>query len=234
MPPLSHFPVYLELGAQKVVAAAVDYPGWCRVSRSEPSALAALADYAPRYASLLHAAGLDFSPPSDVSAFTIVERLRGNSATDFGVPGNIPACDHAPLDPPEFARLTAILQACWQAFDRAARATLGTELRKGPRGGGRAWEAVLRHTLEAEISYLASLGVKYRSPAGVDLPVALQDLRPAVLAGLAASARSEISPLGPRGGQRWSPRYFIRRAAWHLLDHAWELEDRSQPSLTGA
>ena len=25
----------------------------------------------------------------------------------------------------------------------------------------------------------------------------------------------------------WPVRYAIRRAAWHVLDHAWELEDRS-------
>lgn len=31
---------------------------------------------------------------------------------------------------------------------------------------------------------------------------------------------------GPRGGQRWLPRYFIRRLAWHELDHAWEIENR--------
>jgi len=31
---------------------------------------------------------------------------------------------------------------------------------------------------------------------------------------------------GPRGGARWTPRGFIRRVAWHALDHAWEIEDR--------
>jgi hypothetical protein len=25
---------------------------------------------------------------------------------------------------------------------------------------------------------------------------------------------------------RWPPRYVVRRAAWHVLDHAWEIEDR--------
>jgi hypothetical protein len=25
----------------------------------------------------------------------------------------------------------------------------------------------------------------------------------------------------------WPPRYFMRRAAWHILDHAWEIEDRA-------
>ena len=32
---------------------------------------------------------------------------------------------------------------------------------------------------------------------------------------------------GPRGGTIWLPRYFVRRAAWHVLDHAWEIEDRA-------
>jgi hypothetical protein len=25
----------------------------------------------------------------------------------------------------------------------------------------------------------------------------------------------------------WLPRYAARRCAWHVLDHAWEIEDRS-------
>jgi hypothetical protein len=24
----------------------------------------------------------------------------------------------------------------------------------------------------------------------------------------------------------WTPRYFVRRMAWHELDHAWEIEAR--------
>ena len=32
----------------------------------------------------------------------------------------------------------------------------------------------------------------------------------------------------PRTTKRpWSPRYAVRRAAWHVLDHAWEIEDRA-------
>ncbi len=51
-------------------------------------------------------------------------------------------------------------------------------------------------------------------------------VRQAVLEGLAASARGEIPARGPRGGLRWRPRTFARRVAWHVLDHAWEIEDR--------
>ena len=25
----------------------------------------------------------------------------------------------------------------------------------------------------------------------------------------------------------WSPAYAIRRIAWHVLDHAWEIEDKT-------
>ena len=42
-------------------------------------------------------------------------------------------------------------------------------------------------------------------------------------------ARAEGTPVAdPRNTLRpWSPRYFVRRSAWHALDHAWEIEDRS-------
>ncbi|HXH23012.1 MAG TPA: hypothetical protein VNN10_13375, partial [Dehalococcoidia bacterium] len=98
--------------------------------------------------------------------------------------------------------------------------------RKGPRGGGREAPAIVRHVLESEAGYLSALGRSFRpgDPAG-PAAEALR-LRDAVREGLAAAARGEIPPVGPRGGRRWSPRYFVRRAAWHLLDHAWEIEDR--------
>ena len=40
------------------------------------------------------------------------------------------------------------------------------------------------------------------------------------------AASGEMPERGPRGGVLWKPRYFVRRAAWHALDHAWEIEDR--------
>ena len=47
-----------------------------------------------------------------------------------------------------------------------------------------------------------------------------------LLEGLQASAAGRIPAKGPRGGARWTPSYFVRRTAWHVLDHAWEIEDR--------
>ncbi len=33
----------------------------------------------------------------------------------------------------------------------------------------------------------------------------------------------------PIAGRKWPPRYAARRIAWHALDHAWEVEDRTEP-----
>jgi hypothetical protein len=219
------FEVYLEIGKKKVMTGALEWPGWCRGGRDEESALQALAEYAPRYAKVLRDAGIRFDAPADVSALDVVERLEGDSATDFGVPHFPPALDGEKVSAADLRRLQAILEACWSAFDAAVEAGRGKELRKGPRGGGRELEGIIEHVVGAEEGYLSSLGGK--APKGSDEPEERLDLeRRAVLDTLAASVRGEIDPVGPRGGARWSPRYFVRRAAWHVLDHVWEIEDR--------
>jgi hypothetical protein len=214
--------VYLEIGNKRTFAGAIEWPGWCRSGRDEPAALQALCDYAPRYASVLRLAHFEFRPPADISAFTVTERLDGDATTDFGAPGKSPSSDTRPVDETELHRLQELLQACWQAFDAAASAASGKELRKGPRGGGRNLESVIQHVLGAEASYLNSLGGKLEKGEEVDLGRSRQ----AILDTLAAAARGEIPARGPRGGVRCTPRYFVRRMAWHVLDHAWELEDR--------
>jgi hypothetical protein len=119
-----------------------------------------------------------------------------------------------------------VLKACWRAFDAAAEAASGRELSKGPRGGGRDLEGMIRHVAGAEAGYLSALGWKFKSNEAADPGEELARTREAVLEGLAAAAGGGVPAVGPRGGTRWSPRYFVRRVAWHVLDHAWELEDR--------
>ena len=102
----------------------------------------------------------------------------------------------------------------------------GKELRKGPRGGGRDVEGITRHVLNADAGYLSRLAWKLEPSEGADLSEELDRTRQAVLDALAASAHGDVSERGPRGGARWTPRYFVRRVAWHVLDHAWEIEDR--------
>jgi hypothetical protein len=218
--------VYLEIGDKRTFACAIDWPGWCRIGRDEGAALAALAGSAQRYAGVLHAAGLLFEPPADPSAFAVVERLRGNSTTDFGAPDAIPSLDTRPIADADVRRFQALLRAYWRAFDAAVAAASGKELRKGPRGGGRDVDGIVRHVLGAEQGYLARLARKVQRREGADLAEQLDLTRQAAIEALAAAARGELPERGPRGGTIWPPRYFVRRAGWHVLDHVWEIEDR--------
>lgn len=216
--------VYLEMGQKKIFACAIDWPGWSRSGRDEEAALQALLEYAPRYAQALNAESFGFHPPAAGFNFDVIERLEGDAATDMGTPRMPPAADSRPVSDDEVCRLQDFLRACWQYFDTAARHAAGHELRKGPRGGGRDLDVMIRHVMDAERAYLASLGGKAPQTGSLDLDREAERL--AALDTLLASAHGEISLIGPRGGKRWSPRYFTRRAAWHLLDHAWEIEDR--------
>jgi hypothetical protein len=221
-------PVYLEEGKRRVFAGAIHWPGWCRSGRDEDSALEALLASGPRYKAVIARSVRGFTAPSRASALEVVERLPGDATTDFGAPGAVPASDQRPLDAAETKRLGAILRACWRAFDRTAEAAAGRALRKGPRGGGRELDAIVRHVVQAEQSYLRQLGGKYRWTEGADATAETHRLRRAVLATLTSGARGELPAEGPRSGKRWPPRYFVRRAAWHVLDHAWEIEDRAE------
>lgn len=218
--------VYLETGQKRTVAGAVDWPGWCRIAKDEASALQALVDYGPRYALVLNPAGIHFQAPADGSVFAVAERLAGNATTDFGVPGLIPQADHAAVSPAEQERLQALLLACWQALERAVQGAAGKTLRKGPRGGGRETEAIMQHVIGAERAYLDRLGWKRNSENEPGQADTLPGIRQAAQQGLAASTMGQLPTQGLRGGLIWPARYYIRRAAWHILDHAWEIEDR--------
>ena len=209
--------VYMEAGSKRTFASARDWPGWSRSGKDEGLALQALLEYAPRYAAAVRSARVGFSPPADVTAFEVLERLKGDMTTDFGTPGRVPALDAHPVDDEELRRLQAILNACWRAFDRTAESARGKALRTGPRGGGRVLEKIISHVREAQSAYVSRLGWK----AGTS-DERWQDAPAALL----AAAHGKLPARGPRGALYWPPRYFVRRAAWHLLDHAWEIEDR--------
>lgn len=220
--------VYLEIGQKKVAAGVVDWPGWCRIGRSEEEALTALVYYSQRYSQVLTGSDLNFQPVTDVAQLTVVEWLEGNATTDFGAPGQIPAVDERPFQPADRERAEIVLRACWQALDETAKTAAGKTLRKGPRGGGRELEAIINHVLEGDRGYLSQLGRSFRRDKSATLPESLAQCREAILAGLDAAVRGEIAPKGPRGGSRWPAHYFVRRLAWHTLDHVWEIEDRIQ------
>ncbi|HEY0487319.1 MAG TPA: hypothetical protein VGD72_13820 [Mycobacteriales bacterium] len=195
--------VALEVGTTWVFASSLDWPGWCRRGRGEEGALDALVSYADRYAAV---AGPGFAPGEP----TVVGRSPGDATTDFGAPSVVGPWDSEPLDPAEAARLADLLAACWSTMDGVV-AGAPAELRRGPRGGGRDRDAVTDHVREAERAYGRKLGVRVapRTPWG--------EQREALLAVLRAGA--------PDG--TWPARYGFRRLAWHVLDHAWEIEDKS-------
>ena len=219
-------PIYLEIGQKRIFAGSVGWPGWCRSGRDEASALAALLDYGPRYARVLESSTLGFDSPADVRAFRVVERLPGNATTDFGAPDVALSSDSAPVDAAGLKRYGEILQASWGALDGAISAAEGKELRKGPRGGGRELEAITRHVLGAEQGYLGRLAWKAPRSDDDNLNEEMRLTRQAIMDALSAAVRGEIPKTGPRGGGVWPARYFIRRVVWHVLDHAWEIEDR--------
>jgi hypothetical protein len=175
---------------------------------------------------VLRASRLDFQTPTDASAFAVVERLKGNTTTDFGAPGLAPSNDAKPVNSEELQRFQKVLKACWRAFETNLRKATGKTLRTGPRGGGRQLESIIQHVLDSNGGYMNAVGWKFQQDNVADLDHQLEQNRKATLDALASSARGEISTRGPRGGVRWTPRYFVRRLAWHILDHAWEIEDR--------
>ena len=216
--------VYLEVGSKRVFACAVDWPGWCRSGPDEEAAQQNLLEYASRYAAVISPARLGFTPPTGLNQLRVVERLKGNATTDFGAPGVVPSADRAAADEADCRRLEKVLRAGWRALDASTERATGKPLAKGPRGGGRELDAIVRHVAEADRSYLGGVGWKApRSEGGAD---SLAGIRVAIIEALHASARGEIPPQGPRGGTRWPARYFVRRVAWHTIAHAWEIDRR--------
>ena len=218
--------VYLELGAKRTFAGSLDWPGWCRQGPSETGALAALLAYSSRYASILAGTRLGFVAPKDLTQMVVVERLPGTATTDFGAPAVSPSVDEDRLcDSATVRRFEKILGAGWQAFDRVVESARGKTLATGPRGGGRSLDAIVKHVIEADAGYLRGLG--WKPPNATEPREWLAATRKAILAALEASAAGEIPLKGPRGGIRWTGRYFVRRVAWHVIAHVWEIERRA-------
>jgi hypothetical protein len=222
----SGVPIYLEVGTKRTFAGAVEWPGWCRSGPNEQDAIAALAAYADRYRRVVEASISKLKLPKDAAGFKIVKRLKGDATTEFGAPSQALPTDGEPISAAELERLTRVLDACWGAFDRATKSAAGLELRKGPRGGGRDLDKIADHVLEAEKIYTVKLGARPpKPPAGRALRAS--DLHAVVLAALRARARGQPVTDPSQAKNLWTPRFFTRRAAWHALDHAWEIEDRA-------
>jgi hypothetical protein len=207
--------VYLEVGGKRTFASAADWPGWSRSGKDERAALDALAAYAPRYAAVLKPAKIPF--PAGAKVFDVVERLAGNATTDYGAPGIPAQGETKPLTPKQAALMSDLVEACWAYLDKVV-AKAPPALRKGPRGGGRDRDVMFDHVLGAEMEYAKRIGVRLKQPDGKD-KAAVREFRKALLKGFSNPNREE----------KWPVPFAARRTAWHALDHAWEIEDRSTP-----
>ena len=206
--------VTVESVDKKVFVSALAWPGWSRSGKTEELAIEAFLAAAPRYAVAAHEAGLDFdSGDLDLDA---VERTTGDGTTSFGVPGAIGDEDRQPVDAAEAKRQAAIVEAAWTVFDRIAAAAPEV-LRKGPRGGGRDRSKVVEHVNGADDAYASVMGIKGVRDVAARREAMLEILR-------------QPSDGSPVAGKKWPPRYAARRIAWHALDHAWEIEDRTEPA----
>jgi len=194
--------VYLECGQKWTFACALDWPGWCRRAKGGEPAVEELMAYADRYAA---AVGTPLPPEEP----TIVGRVSGNATTDFGAPAIPTEWDVERLDDAELDRQLSLLTGSWAYFDTVVAAA-PSALRKGPRGGGRDRDDVRRHVMEAERGYAPKAGAR------VPPRTAWEEQRAMISDGFRR-----------REDGQWPARYVLRRMAWHVLDHAWEIEDRS-------
>ena len=209
--------VCIEATDKRAFASAVDWPGWSRVAKSEEAALAALAGHAQRYVAVAAEAGVAFAP----GQYVVIERVRGTATTDFGAPDRAAAAERDPLTSAEARRVVSLVTAAWVVLDRVV-AGAPQLLRKGPRGGGRDRDAIVEHVLSAEHAYARKLGVTVPAPHRGDKK-AIAVMREAILEAL--DGARDAKPSVERG---WLPRYAARRISWHALDHAWEIENRSE------
>lgn len=214
--------VAIETGRKRAFAFALEWPGWCRSGKDERTALAALADYSQRYAPVAKKARIAFDPKSAAS-FRVVEHLPGTATTDFGAPDSVATRDTKPLAAAEAKRIASLLNAAWAIFDGVI-ASAPAELRKGPRGGGRDRDEIADHVLGAEGAYLRKLGLRLKPPTRDDRR-GIAEFRAAIAQVIGKPSTGK--PLVERG---WPQRYAARRIAWHALDHAWEIQDRSAPA----
>ncbi|MDQ6846496.1 MAG: hypothetical protein M3019_02765 [Candidatus Dormibacteraeota bacterium] len=209
--------VVIEATEKRAFASAVDWPGWSRTARTDEAALQALAEHAERYAVVAAKAGIPFA----LGEYTVIERVPGTATTDFGAPDVPAAAEREPLNSADARRTVSLVEAAWAVLDRVARGA-PPSLRKGPRGGGRDRDAILEHVLAAEHAYARKLGVKVPAPHR-DQKKAIATLREAIVEVLRDARSADVLVEHP-----WLPRYAARRIAWHVIDHAWEIENRSE------
>jgi hypothetical protein len=215
--------VTLEIGpkGKKVVAVAPDWPGLERGARAAEDAVERLRSYLPRYSQVAKLAEMDAEFDS-LKNLRVVEQYPGTGSTDFwGISFAFSSIDQQGMSDAELEHELRLMQACWAFFDDV-RKRVSAEMQKGPRGGGRDRDHIVRHTFNTEQGWAKMIGVL--TPDGAMLTdKGLKAHREAY-----CHAIRDYHSQGRSAGKmaKWPLRYLIRHTAFHTLDHAWEMEDK--------
>ena len=212
--------VVVESGpkGKKFAAIATDWPGLERGAKSSEEAVEKLFEYVPRYVKVATLAkrGTELAA---VNRVKVLERYPGTGSTDFwGISFAFSTVDQRAMTNDEVERELSLMRACWTYFDRV-RSRVSAEMRKGPRGGGRDRDRIVRHTLGAELDFAKKLGM----PMPDEVITDAKELKKYRDAYCAAIRQHHADGSMARA---WPLRYLIRHTAFHVMDHAWEMEDK--------
>jgi len=215
--------VTLEIGpkGKKVVAVAPDWPGLERGATTGEAAIERLLSYVPRYATVTELAGLE-AAFENIKNVDVVEQYPGTGSTDFwGISFAFSSIDKQGMSGDELERELMLMQACWTFFDDVRR-RVSAEMQKGPRGGGRDRDDIVRHTFAAEQDWAKGIGGLTPDDAMLT-GKGLKAHRNAY-----CHAIRDYHSQGKLAGKmaKWPLRFLIRHTAFHAMDHAWEMEDK--------
>ncbi len=206
---------------KRTVAFSLDWPGWSRGAKSTELALETLESYRRRYRPIASLAGMarEFDAAGPLE---IVEDRVGTGSTDFwGISFHPSSAEQGPMTESELDRGITLLRACWAFFDGVA-ARVSPEMRKGPRGGGRDRNRIIRHTIRTESEDFAKqVGLRIPEEAALT-PDGLRQHRETYVAAMRTYNAGEIT----RRVRSWTLPFLIRHSAFHTLDHGWEMEDK--------
>lgn len=221
--------VAIEQGpkGKKYVAYAIDWPGLERNGKSPDEAFEKMESYRSRYQVIANRAGYG-DAFRDESASEIVQEYEGTGSTDFwGISFAHGPNDYESMTDEELARQLALLKACWDEFDEIGQ-NVSPELQRGPRGGGRDREEIVGHLIYAELNWLKKLDI--RPDFKEILPIESRKQHHQSVLDELRRRHQEQLPVQAKGGPPWTVRFTIRHLAFHVMDHAWEMEDKD---LTG-
>ena len=206
---------------KKCVTFALDWPGWERGAKTSDVALETLESYRDRYRPIASVAGMagEFEAAGPLD---IVEDRVGPGSVDFwGISFSPSSTEHGEMTEADFERAIKLLRASWTFFDGVA-AQVSPQMQKGPRGGGRERDEIIRHVIRTESQDFAK-GVGLRIEDGEALiPNGLAQYRDDYVEHMRAYNAGQSQ----KRMRSWTLPYLIRHSAFHTLDHAWEMQDK--------